>query len=364
MTDVRLIVNGRRYGGWKSIRVTQSITSIAGSFALDVSERWSGQEEGWPISEEDACRVELDGETVIDGYIDRRRPTLGDAVRTLSLEGRDRTAALVDCSAMLGRWSFRNVTVAEMAKKVAEPHGIGVSLQSGLALPKMRKLVISPGDTGFQAIQKAAQSAGVLLVSDGAGGLLVTRAGAERCATPLLEGENIKTASGDYDATGRFARYVVATQIAGTDQASGGATRITAEATDENVRRADRVLLIRPESGVAVEHARRLADWEARLRAAKADAISVGVQGWRQPTGERWPLNGIVYVRSPSIGVDGDLLISQVEHTTGEGGEATKLSLVRPDAFAPEPKAKVKRKGKGSEWKRTTKAWQDWWESL
>jgi prophage tail gpP-like protein len=75
--DVALVVNGVRYTGWKSIRVTRSIDSFAGSFALDVSDRW-GDHEPWPIMEDDACRVEIGNgtdteiETVIDGYISKR----------------------------------------------------------------------------------------------------------------------------------------------------------------------------------------------------------------------------------------------------------------------------------------------------
>jgi prophage tail gpP-like protein len=36
------------------------------------------------------------------------------------------------------------------------------------------------------------------------------------------------------------------------------------------------------------------------------------------------------------------MLISQVEHSLGDGGELTSLRLVRPDAFTPEPTAIVK----------------------
>ena len=36
--DVTLIVNGRRYDGFESIRVTLSMEGIAGSFALGVSD--------------------------------------------------------------------------------------------------------------------------------------------------------------------------------------------------------------------------------------------------------------------------------------------------------------------------------------
>jgi prophage tail gpP-like protein len=351
-SDLRLIVNGRSYAGWKRVRVTRSIESLAGSFELDVSDRWAEQEVPWAIAEEDACRVEIDGEAVIDGFVDHRTLSIDSQSRRLGYRGRDRAAALVDCSAVLDKWTFNSASVLDIARALAKPFGITVSLQPGIVLPKpLAKLVVSPGDTAWAVIEKAAQAAGVLVVSSGTRGILITRAGEVR-ADAIVEGENLLAASVDYDGTARFGRYIVATQTAGTDEASGGATRIRAEATDEGVIRSERVLLVRPESGITTDYARTRADWEARIRAAKAETVSVTVLGWKQPTlGDLWPVNAIITVRAPSIGVDGKLLISQADYSLdNEGGEITQLRLVRPDAFDPEPRAVV-RNSSGGRWK-------------
>lgn len=351
MSDLSLLVNGIRYGGWKSVRVTRSIESISGSFELEASDRWGGQDVPWPIMEEDACRVEIDGAVVIDGFIDKRSIALSADARTLSYSGRDGAGILVDCSIDLDKWTFRNASVFDIAKKVAEPFGIAVSMQSGLVLPKPQaKIVVSPGDAAFEVIANAARSAGVLLVSDGAGGILITRAGTSR-ATSLVQGQNIKSASVDYDASPRFRRYEVRTQTRGTDGASGDATRISGYAVDEGVRRVDRILLVRTETGVTADYAQRRADWEARNRAARAETVTIGVLGWKQPNGLLWPINALCRVSALAIGVDGDMLISQVEHSISDGGEVTKLSLVRPDAFTPEPTAVVKDPSGSGGWK-------------
>jgi prophage tail gpP-like protein len=354
VADVHLVVNRRRYGGWKSIRIMRSIESIAGSFELDVSDRWPGQSEPWAIMEEDECRVEIDGVAVIEGYVDRRSISVSAEQRTLSYSGRDRAAALVDCTAILGRYTFRRVNILDLAAEIAGRFGIDVSLQEGLELPSApAKLVINPGDTAFQALEVVAQSAGVLLVSDGAGGLVLTRAGTAR-ATALVQGQNVLDASVSYDATERFRTYVVATQISGDDDASGDATRIQAEATDEGVRRTDRVLMIRPEGRMPKDLARRRGDWEARIRAARAETVTVTVPGWQQPAGTLWPINALTHVRVPAIGVDGDMLITQTDYVLSDQGELTTLRLVRPDAFTPEPvEAKVKPSGRGKDWKLT-----------
>lgn len=345
MPDVELVVGGLRYAGWKSVRVTRSIESLAGSFALEVSDRW-GADELWPIAEEDHCRVQIGGTTVIDGYIGKRSLSASENARTLSYTGRDRAAALVDCSVLLPKWTYYNVDVADFAATCAEPFGVRVSVQPGLALKRMSKLVIAPGDTAYEAIKRAVADQGVLLVSDGAGGITITRSSATRAAS-LVEGQNIRSASVEYDGDQRYRRYVVATQAPATDAAAGDATRVRGEAIDEGVRRTDRVLLIRPDKGGDAASARARADWEARIRAARAETVTIVVQGWTQPDGTLWPLNAVTRVKARRlIGVDGDMLISQVEPSIGAQGQVTQLRLVRPDAFTPEPiKATVKSSG-------------------
>lgn len=352
MSEVSLAVNGLLYKGWLSVRVTRTIESLAGSFALDVSDRWGNAGEIWPIAEGDECRVDIDGTTVIHGYVDRRSISANDKTRTLAYIGRDKAASMVDCSAMLSRWTFRSVSVLDFVSTIASPFGVRVRMQDGLSLPKIAKVSVAPGDTAYEAIRKAVADYGVLLISDGSGGMVITRSGFARASTALVEGVNILSASVEYDGADRYHRYVVATQTAGTDEASGDATRIQAEATDESVR-ADRVLLIRPDKGMTVEEARRRADWEARIRAARSETATIVVQGWTQPSGALWPINALIAVRAKTmVGIDGDMLISQAEHTIGDGGQITQLRLVRPDAFSPEPKAVVRSPGR---WKELSK---------
>jgi prophage tail gpP-like protein len=200
-------------------------------------------------------------------------------------------------------------------------------------------LVAHPGETGFEAIKRAAGSAGVLVVSDGAGGIVITRNGSAR-ASALILGFNVLTYDVKYDGKDRYYRYQVASQVPGTDEASGDATRILAEAFDLGVKRTDRVLVIRPDKGLNVAEAKRHADWQARVRAARAQTLVVSVQGWTQPNSDvLWPLNAIALVVIPRARINGDMLISQVEYTIGQGARVTQLHLVRPDAFEPEPQA-------------------------
>jgi prophage tail gpP-like protein len=163
-------------------------------------------------------------------------------------------------------------------------------------------------------------------------------------------GRNVVRADVDYRSEDRFRRYVVVSQVPGTDAASGKATRIRAEATDEGVRRSDRVLLIQAESGVSTSYARRRADWEARIRAARSEQVTAIVRGWRQQSGDLWPINALCEAVIPAIGVNGTMLISSLSFKVDDQGELTQITLVRPDAFQPDPQAIVD-KSTGIKWK-------------
>lgn len=341
MGEIYLTVNGKRYSGWKSARVTRGIEAIAGSFALTAADRWADLKEPWPILEGDACEVSIGGERLISGYVDVRAPSYSATDMSLSIEGRDQTADLVDCSALLDKWEFKGLTLEKFVSKVCEPFGISVAVQAGLAakLPKPpKKFSIDPGDTAFSTIENACRVAGALAISDGAGGLILTHASTERCTTELVQGENILSAGGRFDVSGRFREYRVLAQHKGDADLSGEQSAgIKGTATDQNIARSERVLIIRPEKDCTADYAKKRAQWEAASRAGRGDQVTITVQGWTQKDRTLWPINKLCRVRSPRLRVDGDLLITQATYEVGSGGTTTTLTLKPLVAFAPEP---------------------------
>jgi prophage tail gpP-like protein len=346
---ISLKVNGQRYEGWTSARVIRGIETVAGGFELSISERWGGQHKPWPIAEEDECTVAIDGAVVITGYVDKRSLAYSATEHTLAVSGRDKTGDLVDCSAVLSKWEFRNVDVLTLAARVASPFGVGVS--SDVPTRPVAKLSVSPGDSAFDVIERACRMVGMLPVADGRGGILLTRAGTARAHTELREGVNILSARAEYDGSSRFRSYTALGQAQGTDELHGAAASVRGTAEDAEVKRATRTLLVRAEGNVTRAQARVRAQWEATVRAARADEVTIVVQGWTQGNGAVWPVNQIARVHSPTIGVDGEMLISQVVYSIdNDAGTTTQLTLRRPDAFLPEPV--IGRAGsKGGAWK-------------
>lgn len=350
----RLIVDGVQYGGWKSVRIVRSIESLCGSFELSVSDRWAGQPTVWPIREGAECQVLLDDDVVLTGYVDSRSVEYDAASHSVTVAGRDKAGDLVDCSAVLDRWEFTGISLLVFAKKLCDPFGVSVSLQAGMSAPTVSgKLSIDPGDTAWGALESACRRAGVLAVSDGQGGIVLARAGSGRASTALVESENILRAGSTYDASGRYRTYRVLGQRPGSDSESGATvSRVKGEATDLGVRRPARILMVKPEGAVTTTYAKTRAQWEAIVHAAKGDSVSVTVQGWRQRDGTLWSPNRLVPIRSPMLELDGTMLISSVTHSLDQSsGSVTELSLVRPDAYAPEPAIPAPGTGGTTRWR-------------
>lgn len=337
---IALRVNGREYQGWTSARVSRSIESAAGSFSLSISDRWAGQRTPWPIAEEDECSVLVGGAVLLTGFVDERELSLGASDHAMTVGGKDRAAALAECSADLTQWEFSGVPLEQIARTLAEPFNVDVAVQAGVIIPPLpNKVAVDPGETAWEALEKALRMVGLLAVSDGQGGLVLTRPSTVALSTALVEGLNILAGSSKFSATGKYRVYKVTGQKAGTDEDFGlEASSVLGDAVDSSVRRGARVLLVRAESTVTRAQARTRAQWEAAVRAARADQVQVTVSGWTQGNGEPWPVNALVRVKSDRLGVDGHMLITGTTFSLdSSSGTTTQMELRRPDAFTPQP---------------------------
>ena len=99
MTVSLVIGNRRRHIGWTEATITRSLETIAGTFAVTLSERDPGETRPRVVRPGDRCRVELEDEAVIEGYIDAVTIDYDATSHTIAVRGRDATGDLVDCSA-------------------------------------------------------------------------------------------------------------------------------------------------------------------------------------------------------------------------------------------------------------------------
>lgn len=329
--DVRLKVDGSLYGGWQEIRIRRSIQQVAGMFELAVTERWSGQDTPRPIRPGAACQVLVDEVPVITGYVDDVQAGYDANSHTVAVSGRDKTGDLVDCSAPLFQWP--NQTILSAAERLCQLFGIAVSAETDVG-GKFATYASNPGDSVFASLDGAAKIRGVMLLSDGNGGLVIARAGTERIPAMLRSGENILAAAATFSHRDRFSTYTVTGQQEAKDEDDYAETafHLSAKSLDPVIAR-HRPLTILADKLIDRKQTQQRADYERNVRYGKSQQLQVTVQGWYYDARNLWPINRRVAVKDDFLGIDADLLITDVESSLNDSGTRTVLTLAPPEGF-------------------------------
>lgn len=337
MPDLVLKVEGQRLTGWTALELTRSLEAVAGSFSLEVSDR-----DGFPVPEGAALELFLEGQALVTGFADVVRPRFDPRSRSVTVQGRDKTADLVDCVPVDAEAEFSDLTLDGLAHELARPFGIEVVVAGDPGAPFPR-FALQPGETAFEALERAGRLRGVLLTTDGLGRLVLENPGIARAEVALVEGTksspgNVIAGTGGFNRSERFRRYVVKGSRPGSDLIFGDELQSEAEAFDDAVRKS-RSTLILAEASIDQETAQRRAEWEATVRRARGSALQLVVQGWRQkPGGALWRPNTIARVVSPTLRVDRELLISATRfRLDARTGTTCELELMPSDAFQPKP---------------------------
>lgn len=336
MADVlALLVNGKRYQRWTSMSVSSAMDACSGAFSLSLTERGDVKDEPWPILPGDECEVRVGDDVLVSGFVEVFRPSFGASEHAINVQGRDATGDLVEASVLASEYA--NVNLLELATLVCRPFGISVRADAPVG-ERFRKVAVQQGESAWELIDRYCRQRKLLAMADGAGGLLITRTGQDRAATPLEQGVNILSASGALDHSQRFSRYIVRAQAAWSADTDGETeAHVEGEATDGAIARY-RPLLIVGEADGTLATARDRATWEANTRVGKSATADIVVQGWRQTSGELWRPNLIVPVRSPWLRMAGDMLIREVRYSKDPtSGTTATLSVISPKAYESEP---------------------------
>lgn len=328
-----LKVDGVFYGGWKSLRVTRSIEQMAGTFELEVTERWPGHPESSPIKPGRPCQLLLDGEPVITGYVDTVSPDYDASRHTIRVAGRDKTADLVDCSAIYKSGQWHKVKIDQLARDLLKPFGIPVVVEADVG-SAFSSWNIQEGESVFECLERAARMKALLLTSNNLGELVITRAGRTRLEHGLVEGRNIKSARGEFSWKDRFSIYKVKGQARLGGDGDNVHAAPSASSTDEVIDR-HRPLVVLAESQSDNATLRDRVAWERNVRRGRSARGSITVQGWRHPGGGLWQPNTLVPVTSPWMWLnEAEMLIVGCTWTLDEGnGTLTELAIAKPEAF-------------------------------
>src|SRR5215475_3371140 len=333
MGHVTVRIGGVDYSGWHAVSVLRGLEQASASFSCSVSERTTGYRlEPWVIVPGSPCTILLDGEVVITGYVDNYAPRYDAHSHGVELRGRSRTCDFVDGAAIVPGGQFKQLSLGEIADRLAAPFGITVTSTAGMPvegprpspdfvgpMPPLHDVQVHQGETCYALLERLARVSGLLITDTAEGNLALTRVGSRFAVAALVQGENILGASADLDCSQRYSEYTVKGQRANTDDridrsdstgavAGGRTTQDTGSGAGDTVRACIgavsdafvaryRPWLLTAETQVDDAMCQARAMWEARRRAGHSTHASVVVAGWRQiPNGPLWDVNLLVPV--------------------------------------------------------------------
>ncbi|MDU7520206.1 MAG: hypothetical protein E7K72_02230 [Roseomonas mucosa] len=363
---------GRVYRDWTRAEIKRDLGEISGSFTFEYNDQARAASGLPPMPGRQLLFValapgstqvdiEVDGELVLRGYIDDVDLQLdGEQIRA-TITGRDRTGDLVDSTANPdGPAEYRDLTLTEIARRLVQRFGISVTADVDVGA-KFPRFSLDTSETVLSALEKAARQRSVLTLSDGIGGLLLTRAGRRRGPAPLVMPGNVLSLATRLSWQNRFSDYIVKGQtenpakkkvaLDGTArpldpdgpvdpkkaEARKKSTRstivMTGRAKDPEVTRyRPRVWTVRTQSGGA--SVAEQAAWRMRTARGASEGVTYAVKGWRDGTEQRlWRPNEIVLVDDGYSLFGSDMLIAGVTYQDGEEGARTQLRVVGPETY-------------------------------
>lgn len=338
LNDCTLMIGGRAYGGWTRLEVQRGIEQVAGGFVLQLTSRWPGVEVPMQLREGLPCEVRLGNDLVISGFIDEYETDDMDTSSSVRVSGRDRTADLVDCSAIYKTGQWRGVKLERIVADIALPFGIKVVVASGTDTGDVfKRFALEEGEKAFEAIDRACRLRAVLVTSTPDGNLLITTASTTSSGVRLAEGVNMKRFNSRHAWKERHSEIILKGQVPGDDQENGAAAaHLKASAKDTEIDRY-RPLVVIAEHGTSSKSLADRAAWEVKVRMGRGKRGGCTVVGWRTgqdgQEGALWQPNTLVQVTSARMNVDMPLLIVSCSYQLTEQGKVTELTFARPEAF-------------------------------
>jgi prophage tail gpP-like protein len=329
--EVALFLESERLTGWTSVSVVRSLENVANGFRISKSEKEPDFPTRRSIRKGDACEITVGGERIIAGYVSRVAPSYDRETHTVAVDGWDATADLVRCS--IEKCPSNPIDLETLAAELCAPFEIPVEVEvdTGAAFATF---TTEPGETVFAALERAARYRGVVLVSDGLGGLRITLPGARSATAEIRKGNHVLRANSTADDAERYASVTVESQ---RETGWGGAAGapLSATVSDASLRRHLPLVMIAEEPPTDRAALEARAQRELNLRAARGQRISYTLPGWRTEgdSGALWSPGELVKVTDEWLGISRELLLSAATFTLDGSGKRSQLNLLRPEAF-------------------------------
>ncbi|MBS4847106.1 phage baseplate assembly protein [Turicimonas muris] len=392
INKVSLEVDGKIYDGWKSVVISSGIDQICRSFAVEITDNFPGNLEKFTrLRSGQSVVVKIGTDTVCTGYITSTPISYDAKSVTVQVQGKSKTVDLVDCcspwaaiasskehtdTSNSDSWkdvdpgknsvqtvsvskkvsvSWHNQSTQKIIADLCAPYGITVKCQSDIG-NKYTNFTVNPGETVVESINRLLVKDNLIVTDDAFGNLVITEPGkAGDCEDALVTGENVLSASANFDVSKIYSTYAVVGQHKGSDLDFGKqASQDKGIAIDQNVDRY-RLLVIKDTGQSSVGMTKSRADFERSYRSAQFSESTHTIQGWRQSSKKLWEINKIVRLIDNILGFSSkkSQLIKQLSYNLSPSGTTCSITTIPPEGYSrgesnKNPKSQTEQKSSSS----------------
>lgn len=364
------VINGVPYLQFTSGEVSRDMKDLSGTFSFTFRDParslatfpYASPPPLFRLRPGMTAEIYVDGQLYLVGYVFEVEPNIDDSNAEVVVSGKDKAGDLVDSAAAPdGPGEFKNIKLEDAAKRIADPFGLTVRTEIDTGRPFPR-YALDISETGLSAIEKGARQRHALVLSDGVGGIVVTRAGKTRAPAALTLPGNVLGSRATFTHEGRHSETIVRGQQEKAEQRrdsrAAALTPAGAPAAIEDRQPGDGSATERERRGTAsigrakdseisrhrsIVHLARSqadevsaqdeADWRMRTSRAESEEANYRVKGFGVG-GRLWRPNELTYVSDAFQGIERDMLVSKVTFTEEEGDRReTELTVASPEAF-------------------------------
>lgn len=328
---VTLLIGGRVHGSWTRYSLDSDLLRPAADWSVLL-----GLPDGKlpPVVEEGAnVEVRVGSDVALTGTIDDVDDDVDKRRATLFMSGRDGSSVLVDCSAPI--FAAKDMTLDQIVKTVVNALGVSKVRVDPHGRRVSEKVNIEPGESGWDALKKAAEANGLWPWFAPDGTLIV--GGPDYDAEPVAslvmrrdgKGNNVKSLRRRKSIARRYSEITVLGQSHGTYSADGqNAMRAVVRDPAMKVHR-PKILTVSSISGneSLMDRAKKeLAD--GRLDGLTYEAE---VRGHRTSSGVLWTPGQRVYLEDERRGFKGIVFVMARRFSGGRGAPTITTLMLKED---------------------------------
>ena len=352
-----LTINRGDKDGFLSMRCYRDLESLCGQFFFSATFAKKAFND-YPIKRGYKVEILADGHTWMTGYVEEIEVNYDDKKLDVSIAGRDITADVVDASCG-PRLSFTGpITLKSLIEQTLKVSGdipvkVINKVESIEAFSQNELIAADIGRDLISFIGEYARKREVLLVTDGAGNLVIERPS----STPLNvkiqnvigKVNNILTARMRISDTERFSQYNVVSQGNGSLLDFSGESLksqvFRTGSANDNAVRSSRQRWIQAENASSNSECKLRADWEANNSRARSLTYECEIDGHSIQDGTPVNVNQLYPIVDDFAGITATMLVRRVDLISDPNqGNVAKLVFTTPDAYTPQPVLSPKQK--------------------